>query len=240
MSENENQVQATENTAASADPVPETVGGRKIVAKQGLVTILENLFKFRKVTDKETKVETQREAFALHIPVPSVEGIIDILENGDTRPKEFELLVSAIHDVVINTIKDAIQDDTTLNAENFPLAKYTFAEIANAPESERASRGLDKELVAAFLVDYIEVMPAALGKDAKVVEKQAAIMQQRFNPIRNHAQKDQIIKGFQQALDLYAVSTKELETFAPVVESLQKRLTALSQQEVSMTDALGF
>lgn len=239
MSENqEAQVQATENQAAEA--APETVGGRKIVAKQGLQTVVENLFKFRKVTDKETKVETQRESILLHIPVLSVEGIIDILENGDTRPKEFELLVSSLADVVINSVKDALAEDSTLTAENFPLAKYTFAEIANAPESERASRGLDKELVAAFLVDYIEVMPAALGKDVKVVEKQAAIIQQRFNPIRNHAQKDQIISGFQKSLDLYAVSTKELETFAPVVESLQKRLKALSEQEVSMTDALGF
>lgn len=237
MSEN-NDTQATENNAAEA--APETVAGRKIIAKQGLVTVLENIFKFRKVTDKETKVETQRESVALHIPVLSVEGIIDILENGDTRPKELELLVSALADVVIGSVKDALAEDSTLTAENFPLAKYTFAEIANAPESERASRGLDKELVQAFLVDYVEVMPAALNKDIKVVEKQAAIMQQRFNPIRNHAQKDQIIKGFQNSLDLYAVSTKELETFAPVVESLQKRLKALNEQEVSMTDALGF
>lgn len=235
----DNQAQATANETETA-AVPETVAGRKIVAKQGKETILESLFKFRKVKDKETGVETQRDSILLHVPTLSIEGLVDILENGDTRPKELELVLSALADVVLGNIKDALSDDSALTAENFPIAKYSFAEIANAPESERASRGLDKELVVEFAKDYIEVMPAATGKDIKVVERQAAVMLQRFNPIRNHAQKDVIIKGFLESLDVYTGATNDLETFAPVVEYFQKRLKALSEQEVSMTDALGF
>lgn len=218
----------------------ETVAGRKIVARTGPVAYVENLFKFRKSKDKETGVETSRENILLNVPVPSIEGIVDILENGDSRPKELELLLSAVHNVVIDSIKDALAEDTTLTAENFPLAKYTFAEIANAPESERSGRGLDKELLQAFAADYIEVMPAASGKEVKVVEKQAAIMLQRFTPIRNHAQKEQIIEGFKNALNLYVNATENLEDFAGVVDYLQKRLDSLAKAETSMTDALGF
>lgn len=231
MSDNQTEVQVA---------AAEFVAGRKITARTGPVAYVENLFKFRKAKDKDTGVETTRANILLNVPVPSIEGIVAILENGDSRPKELELLLAAVHDVVINSIKDALADDPTLTADNFKLDQYTFESIANAPESERGGRGLDKELLAAFGADYIEVMPAASGKEVKVVEKQAAIMLQRFTPIRNHAQKDQIIAGFQNSLNIYVNATENLEDFAGVVDYLQKRLESLAKAEASMTDALGF
>lgn len=233
-----NESQTTE--AASGAPAHEYEAGRKITARQGIVNWVENLFKFRKSKDKDTGVETERANILVSVPVPSVAGIVDILENGDSRPKELDLLMYAVSQVVIDRVKDALAEDPTLTAENLDLSKYTFAAIANEPESERGGRGLDKELVAAFVVDYVEVMPAATGKDVKQVEKQAAIMQQRFTPIRNHAQKAQIIDGFRKSLDVYVNATQNLDDFASVVSYLQNRLDTLAKAEVSMTDALGF
>jgi hypothetical protein len=232
---------ATENQAQAQqqEAIP-TVGGRKIIAVRPLEVDVEHLFKFRKTKDKETGVVTERANIVLNVPVPSVDGIINIIENADTRPKEFEFLMSLIHDGVISSIKDALGDDTSLTVENFPLSKFTFAELANAPESERGSRGLDKDLLAAFLEDYIAIMPAASGKDAKIVEKQAAVIGSKFATLRNHAQKDLLVAGFQKSLALYVEKTENLEDFASVVEYLTKRLDTLAKAEVSLTDALGF
>ena len=46
------------------------------------VDVIETGFHFRKVVDADTKTESKRNSIILPLPVPSVEGIIDILQNG--------------------------------------------------------------------------------------------------------------------------------------------------------------
>ena len=56
------------------------------------VDVKEITFNFRKTKDAETGVETKREAVVARLAIPSVEGIVAILEAGG---KGLELLLSA-------------------------------------------------------------------------------------------------------------------------------------------------
>ena len=59
-----------------------------------LVDSKEVTFSFRKTKDAETGVETKRESIVAKLSIPSVEGIVKMLENGG---KELELLQSAVN-----------------------------------------------------------------------------------------------------------------------------------------------
>lgn len=198
----------------------------------------EVTFNFRKVKDADTGVETKREAVTLRLPIPSVEGIIDILQTGG---KSLEQLQAAVEGVITDYVKQLLADDPKLTSENFPLSEVSWDLIANLPETERKGRGISKEVWEDFVKSYIENMPAIIGKPVEVVKKQASILSQKFQPLKNHEKRAELLPKFVEVLALYANNAKDAEQFtAPIEFLIQKAESLMQANSTDLADNLGF
>lgn len=204
-----------------------------------LVDIKEMTFNFRKVKNEETGVDSKRGSVTARISVPSVEGIIKILEEGG---KGLELLQSAVEAILTDYAKQRLADDPSLTSANFPSDEITWDVIANLPETERKGRGIAKEVWEDFIKSYIETMPAVIGKPVEVVKKQASILAQKFQPLKNHEKKNDLLPKFMEMLTLYANSAPDAEQFTAPVEFLVKKAEEFMQADNSanLADNLGF
>lgn len=204
-----------------------------------LVDTKEITFNFRKTKDAETGVETKREAVVARLAIPSIEGIVAILEQGG---KGLDLLQSAVEGVIADYAKQLLADDATLTSENFPVDKVTWDTIANLPETERRGRGISKEVWEDFIKSYVEAMPAIIGKPVEVVKKQASILAQKFQPLKNHEKKDELLPKFVEMLSLYTNGAADAEQYAAPVEFLLKKAEEFlnSDNSTNLAENLGF
>lgn len=203
-----------------------------------LVDPTEMVFKFRKTRD-ESGVETKRPDITTKIGVLSIEGIIKVLEKGG---KELELLQSAVREQYENYIKSILGDDDKLSSDNFPADSITWEAIANQPESERKGRGIAKEIWEDFIKSYLSFMPGLTGKTEEQVKRQAAILAQKLNPLKNHEKKEEILPKFKEQLSLYLNNSPEAEQFAECVEFLLKKADSIlnADKESNLAENLGF
>jgi hypothetical protein len=204
-----------------------------------LVDTKEFTFNFRKVKNEETGIESKRDSVTARLAVPSVEGIIKILEEGG---KPLELLLSLVESGVTDYAKQRLADDPSLTSENFPVGEVTFEAIANLPETERKGRGIAKEVWEDFIKSYIETMPAVIGKPVEVVKKQASILAQKFQPLKNHEKKNELLPKFVEMLALYANGAPDAEQFTAPVEFLVRKAQEFMAADTSanLADNLGF
>lgn len=209
-----------------------------IPAHDATIDKKEVTFSFRRVKD-ESGVETRRNPVTLALPVPSVEGIVQILETGG---KELDLLMSAVQAVIVDAARQTLSDNSALTSDTFPYGEVTWAAIANQPETERRGRGIAKEIWDDFFKSYIEHMPALLGKPLDVVKKQAAVMAQKFAPLKAHDKKAEILPKFIEVLVLYMQHVPEAEQFAAPIEFLQKKASDMLNEDSSaaLAQNLGF
>lgn len=204
-----------------------------------LVDMKEFTFGFRKTKNEETGVESKRDSVTTKLAIPSVEGIIKILEQGG---KGLDLLLSAAESVITDYAKQILGDDPKLTSENFPSGEITWDAIANLPESERKGRGIPKEVWEDFIKSYIEIMPSIIGKPVDVVKKQASILAQKFQPLKNHEKKNELLPKFIEMLSLYANGAPDAEQFSAPIEFLIKKAEQFMQADNSadLADNLGF
>lgn len=194
-----------------------------------MVDVKETSFFFRKVknevkdpeTGKVNVVETKRPTVVLPIPVPSVEGIVAILEAGG---KQLDLLLEAVGAVVIDQARDIVNEKEDINAENFPFDRMAWEFIANLPKAERRGGGISKELWDDFEKDYIEIMPGLTGKKQEAVEMAAKIFKTKFAGATTNKP---VLKLLEQQLTIYASNTTQGETLLPCIEFLQNKLEKL-------------
>lgn len=226
-------------TEANQTPDNNTAGVAIVANHNPLIDTKEITFGFRKQTDPETKVETKRESIVAKIGVPSVEGIIDIIQNGG---KGLEALQTAVEDALLNYARSIINDDSSITTANFDAASINWEAYANQPESERRGRGIAKEQWEAFIASYTEQMPAILGKPLENIKKQASILAQKFQPLRAHEKKNDILPQFKNALALYVNNVPEAEQFQDVVEFLIKKADQFMEQDnaADLEKNLGF
>lgn len=188
-------------------------------------------FSFRSVKDEATGLESKRPTIEQKIPVPSVEGIIAILEAGG---KQLELLQEAVADVVYQRAREVLADDDKLT--EVPLEFLTWEAIANLPKAERKGRGIPKETWEDFSKDYVAVMPAVTGKTAEQVGNAAKIFLNKFQQVKTNKP---VIKLLQGQLGVYLSSSPNAENFAECVEFLiNKADTLLSVDEAALLEAL--
>ena len=178
-------------------------------------------FNFKKQKDKDTGIETHREAVELAIPYPSVEGIVAILEAGG---KQLELLQDAVESVITAAARDIISDDTSINASNFPMDKITWEAIANMPKAQRRGGGIPKEVWEAFVTDYIEVMPDATGKTLEQVTNMAALFKNKLASIKTH---ELALKMVLEQLAIYVENSPNFEEYKECVEFLMNKADTL-------------
>jgi len=204
-----------------------------------LVDSREFTFNFRKTKNEETGVETKRDAVTAKLPIPSVEGIVKILEVGG---KGLELLQSAVEAVLTDYAKQLLADNPGYTTENFPVDQVSWDLIANLPETERKGRGIPKETWEDFIKSYIEQMPAIIGKPVEVVKKQASILAQKFQPLKNHEKKNELLPKFVEMLSLYVNGVPEAEQYTAPVEFLIKKAEEFMSNDKSadLADNLGF
>lgn len=204
-----------------------------------LVDVKEFTFTFRKTKDEESGVETKRNSVVAKLQIPSIEGIVKILEEGG---KGLELLQSAVESVIQDHAKSVLGDDGTLTTENFPSDTITWDAIANLPDADRRGRGIPKELWEDFLKSYIENMPAIIGKPVDVVKKQASILAAKFQPLRTHEKKNELLPKFIEMLSLYLSNVADAEQFQAPIEFLLKKADQFMNADTSanLEDALGF
>jgi len=191
-------------------------------------------FNFRKVKDADTGVETKRATVELDkLPVPSVEGIVAILETGG---KALDLLLEAVSEVVLNRARDVINESETITSENFDYSTVDWNIIANLEKEDRRS-GISKETWDDFAVDYVEVMPAVSGTSKEQSANAAKIFVGKFASIKS---KKDVIAKLKLRLSMYAEHSTRAAEFAEVIDFLLKKADKLIQaKEESLEDNLG-
>ena len=171
-------------------------------------------FTFKKSKDKDTGIETMREAVELAVPYPSMEGIIAIIETGG---KGLELLFDAVEGIVNSAARELLNEDYNLNAATFPAEKVSWEFIANIPKVQRRGGGIPKETWDEFELDYVAIMPTATGKSLEQVRNAAKIIKSKFSAVKTN---EQVLNLLVDQLGVYLDATTKAEEFAECVEFL--------------------
>lgn len=191
-------------------------------------------FKKEKIRDADGKVIGEGKklpSVKVNIPVPSAEGILDIVQAGG---KELELLQDALFDVVYNqgrTIINAIRDkapDTEIKPEQLDQAQLVWSIIANIPKAARRGLGISEEDWDDFAADYRAIMPNVTGKDKDRIEKHIQIFKKKLTPVRNDKKALGVLSDM---LQLWAANTAAMEDNQEVYEYLKNRSETLMQEE---------
>lgn len=190
-----------------------------------LVDVVPTNFHFRKVKDEASGVDYKRPTVKIPLPVPSVEGIIEILQAGG---KQLELLQEAVSAIIIENAREWINENEAANEDNFPYAKMSWEAIANLPKAERRGGGIPKEVWEAFAKDYIAVMPAVTGKTKEQVEKATKIYLTKFSTCQTDKKVLQLLKD---QLAIYITNTTEGESYADCVAALDKKVETLLEAD---------
>jgi hypothetical protein len=193
------------------------------------VDVKEFKFHFKKVVDKESGIETKRPTVELKLPVPSVEGIIAILEAGG---KQLELLQAAVEEVVVGQARSLLTDNEAMTEADFPLNQCIWEFIANMPEAEKRGRGIPKETWADFAADYITVMPGVTGKSAESVSLAAKLFITKFQSVKTNKP---VIKKLREQLAIYFNNSSNAEQFTDCVKFLDEKAETLLNADDTAT-----
>lgn len=177
-------------------------------------------FNFKVQTDKESGIETKREAVELALPFPSIEGIVAILETGG---KGLELLMDALESVIIAQARDIIADNTSINAANFPIDRVSWEYIANLPKAQRRGGGIPKETWEEFAQDYVSVMPGVTGKTVAQCTNAAKILQNKLQQVKTN---EPVLTLLVEQLAIYSENSPNIEEYKDCVEFLLNKADA--------------
>lgn len=218
---------AVTETAKTAEQVAAEAAAKaalhqKIMANfDNKVDVKDYKFGFKKVKDEATGLESKRPTVELSLPVPSVEGIIKILETGG---KQLELLQEAVAEVIQERAREIVNDKEDINQDNFPMDQLSWETISNLPKAERRGGGIGKETWDEFALDYCTVMPAVTKKSADQVGNAAKILLNKFNAVKTNKP---VLKLLKDQLGLYVTNSPNAETYAECVDFLVKKADAL-------------
>lgn len=189
-------------------------------------------FKSQKLTDStgaDTGETFRRPTVEVTLPVPSIEGIIAIIEAGG---KQLELLQEVVADVIAAAARDVINEKEDITQDNFPLDKITWEFIANMPKAERRGGGISKESWEDFCKDYVTVMPAITGKSVEAVTNASKIYLNKFSAVKTNKK---ILSLLKDQLALYLDNSPNAETHIECVKFLVEkadRLLKVSDEEL--------
>lgn len=208
-----NQTPETTEVAA-ADPKP------VIVLPAHLKNVEAHPVKFNFKKDKE--LGTKRPSVELVIPVPTVDGIVDILTRG--VDKEVQLLLDAIRGVVVEQARQQVNDKEDISQDTLDVDALTWEAIANMPPAARRGGGIAKEQWEDFGKDYAAVMPGVTGKTAEQIGNAVKILLAKFQPIKTNKK---VLSFFKEQVALYAANTPNAEDFQENIEFLQNKVEEL-------------
>lgn len=236
---------ATQNTEAPAKTKEQEQAERNALidsikaAFNNKVEVAITKFFFKKVEEKDengkpTGIVNKRPTVELPVIVPSFEGILEYLRNPDS--KEAKLVMEAVQAYPVARARELLNENESLDANNFDISQLEWSVIANLPPAERRGGGIAKETWEEFIKDYVATMPDATGKDVKTVEKSAALFANKFATCKN---VKKVLLKLKELLNTYTEATKRGEEFADCIEFLAKKLDVLlSADEQELADAL--
>lgn len=187
-------------------------------------------FNFKTIKDKETGEEFKRASIELKLPIPSVEGLVAIMEAGG---KGLELLISSAADIIIGQARAILNDNEQMTADNFPTDQCTWDFIANMPDAEKRGRGIPKETWDEFLADYIAVMPGLAGKSEEQVTLAATLFAKKLAPVKTN--KKALVKLAEQ-IAIYANSAPQAETYFDCVRFIDDKIKSLLNAETAKVE----
>jgi len=182
-----------------------------------LIDIKAVKFAFRKdeLGNKRSTIELTS------LPVPSVEGLIEILKAGG---KQLDLLMTAASDVVFAQARSILNDNDSMVAETFPYDQCNWEAIANMPEAEKRGRGIAKEIWEAFAKDYMAIMPAITGKTPEQIALAAKLFLNKYAAVKT---QKPIIGKLKEQLAIYANNSNNAENFEDCIKFFDEKAEAL-------------
>lgn len=160
----------------------------------------------------------QRQAVKLLVGVPSVEGIVQILENGG---KGLELLQDALYDTIQASLRTFVADNETASQETIDLSKFTWDAIANQPREDRRSATISEESWKGFAADYIAIMPSVSGKTATQVGNAVEVFLKKLVQVKTNKP---VLNALQVQLGLYVEHSPNASEYEDVLEFLLRRI----------------
>jgi hypothetical protein len=181
-------------------------------------------FKFR---FKKDKMGNQRKTVELKLPVPSLEGIVSILESGSQAAQQ--LLLDVVYDCVRDVAGTIVGDSESITQENFPLDKITWEAIATQPRAERTK--IAQEVWDAFAADYLDVMPAVTGKNNEQLSAAVSVYVKKFTLVKTNKE---VLSMLKTQLGLYMEHSKKAEEFTEILDLLLGKVdTYLKSDDVA-------
>lgn len=169
---------------------------------------------------KKDKLGSQRATVQVKAGVPSIEGIVQILETGG---KGLELLQDAMYETIQAALRSWVSDNENASQETLDLSKFSWDAIANQPREDRRSGAISEEQWAAFSVDYASVMPSVTGKSAAQVGAAVEVFLKKFSLVKTNKPVLNILKV---QLGLYMEHSPNASNFEDVLELLTRRIEA--------------
>ena len=160
----------------------------------------------------------QRQAVKLIVGVPSVEGIVQILETGG---KGLELLQDALYDTIQAALRTYVADTETASQDTIDLSKFSWDAIANQPREDRRSATISEESWKGFAADYLAVMPSVSGKTAQQVGNAIEVYLKKLVQVKTNKP---ILNALQVQLGLYVENSPNASEYEDVLEFLLRRI----------------
>lgn len=165
---------------------------------------------------KKDKLGNQRPSIKMNAPVPTADGVIDILQKGDE--KQWSLIEEAMYGIVRDTLAGYVSEES-FNSETFDTAKLFWQAIANMPKEDRRSSTIPEEQWAGFVASYLEIMPSVTGKTPEQVKNATEVFVRKLVPIKSNKP---LVGKLKEQLALYA-QQPQAEAFSDVLDLLLKR-----------------
>jgi hypothetical protein len=188
-------------------------------APQAVQSAIDSTFTMEEFTFrfKKDKLGNQRPTVKFKAPVPSDEGVAQILTSGDV--KQFGLIRDAMYDVVRDVLAGHVAENESLTQETLDLSKLTWAAIANMPKEDRRSSTIPEELWTAFTAEYIAVMPGLTGKSVDAVTNATMVYAKKFAPWKS---QKEVIRKLKEQLALFA-GHPSAEPYTEILDLLVRR-----------------
>lgn len=170
---------------------------------------------------KKDNLGNKRETVELKLGMPSVEGLVKILETGG---KGLDLLLAAAADIVISQARSILNENDTMTDKEFPYAQCAWDFIANMPEAEKRGRGIPKEVWEAFAADYVSIMPSVTGKTAEQVGNAVKIFLNKFQAVKSNKP---VLSKLKEQLAIYISNSPNAEEYTDAVKFLSEKVDTL-------------
>lgn len=148
----------------------------------------------------------KRPTLSLEVNLPNAEDVANALVSDN--PKVSNLIIDAIQSIVIDHIKNYVNDNMDFTQETLDAmvksGQCSLEYIANIPKADR--NVLSKEDLVQFAEDYTAIMPGVTGKDVSRIKAAASLYIERF---KRAAGDNPVLQILQAQLEVFVEAASE-------------------------------